>query len=115
MKHDTPSQITHLFSQHRLTEDYLVLFAEAEYLTEFLLDYKWRDILPQSRFGIKTLLSVLKTILIYRGVDRKMTFAWLRALAKAKRELRKNNAQNCDVAGRVPGRPPRSGQFGISV
>ena len=73
---------------------------EGTCLSVFLLHYKWRHIIPQSPFSIKTLLSVLKTILLYRGVDREMRFAWVRALAKAKRiiemDLRKNNSQIYD-------------------
>jgi hypothetical protein len=71
---------------------------EGTCFSEFLLNYKWRHIIPQSPFSIKTLLSVLKTILLYRGVDREMRFAWVRALAKARRiieaDLRSDNNQN---------------------
>jgi hypothetical protein len=92
-------KLTHLIPQHRVSEDYFVRLVEGSCLSEFLLDYKWRHIIPQSPFSLKTLLSVLKTILLYRGVDREMRFAWLRALAKAKRiiemDLRKNS-QICD-------------------
>lgn len=66
-------------------------------LSGLLLYYKWQHIIPQSPFSIKTLLSVLKTILLYRGVDRDIRFAWVRALIKAnkiiKMDLRKNNGQ----------------------
>jgi hypothetical protein len=89
-------KLTHLIPQHRVSEDYIVRFAEGTCLSNFLLRYKWQRIVPQSPFSIKTLLSVLKTILLYRGVDRKMRFAWVRALAKAKRiidmDLRKSSA-----------------------
>jgi hypothetical protein len=41
------------------------------------------------------MLTVLNTILLYRGLERDMRFAWVRALAKAKRiietDLPKNN------------------------
>jgi glycosyltransferase involved in cell wall biosynthesis len=93
-------KLTHLIPQHRCSEAYFVRFVEGTCLSIFLLDYKWRHIIPQSPFSIKTLLSVLKTILLYRGVDREMRFAWVRALAKAKRiiemDLRKNNSQIYD-------------------
>jgi glycosyltransferase involved in cell wall biosynthesis len=93
-------KLTHLIPQRRLSEEYFVRFVEGTCFSGFLLDYKWRHIIPQSPFGIKTLLSVLKTILLYRGVDREMRFAWVRALVKAKRiiemDLRKNNRQIYD-------------------
>ena len=91
-------KLTHLIPRHRVSEDYFVRLAEGTYLSDFLLDYKWRHIIPQSPFGVKTLLSVLKTILLYRGVDRNKRFAWVRALVKARRivqmDLRKNKSQN---------------------
>ena len=89
-------KITHLIAQHRVSEDYFVRLVEGSCLSDFLLGYKWRRIVPQSPFGLKTLFSVLKTIFVYRGVDREIRFAWVRALAKAKRiidmDLRKSAA-----------------------
>jgi glycosyltransferase involved in cell wall biosynthesis len=103
-------KLTHLIPQHRVSEDYFVRFVEGACFSDFLLDYKWRHIIPQSPFNIKTLLSVLKTILLYRGVDRKMRFAWVRALAKANRiiemDLRENNGQTYHMAARVPSEAP---------
>jgi glycosyltransferase involved in cell wall biosynthesis len=99
-------KLTHLIPRHRVSEDYIVRFAEAVCISNTLLRYKWQHIIPQSPFSIKTLLSVLKTILLYRGVDRDIRFALVRALAKAKRiiemDLRKNNGQIYDMAARVP-------------
>jgi hypothetical protein len=103
-------KLTHLIPQRRVSEDYLIRFAEGTCLSNFLLQYKWRHIIPQSPFSVKTLLSVLKTILLYRGVDRKMRFAWVRALAKAKRiiemDLRENDGQTYHMAARVPSEAP---------
>jgi glycosyltransferase involved in cell wall biosynthesis len=87
-------KLTHLIPQRRVSEDYIVRFAEGTGISNTLLRYKWQHIIPQSPFNIKILLSVLKTILLYRGVDRDIRFALVRALAKAKRiiemDLRKN-------------------------
>jgi hypothetical protein len=80
-------KMTHLIPKHRCSEDYFVRFVEGTWLSGFLLEYKWRHVIPQSPDSIKTLLSVLKTILLYRGVDREMRFAWVRALAKAKKVI----------------------------
>jgi glycosyltransferase involved in cell wall biosynthesis len=89
-------KLTHLIPKRRLTEDYLVRMMEDSSLSGLLLYYKWQHIIPQSPFSIKTLLSVLKTILLYRGVDRDIRFAWVRALIKAnkiiKMDLRKNGS-----------------------
>jgi glycosyltransferase involved in cell wall biosynthesis len=99
-------KLTHLIPQHRVSEDYIVRFAEGTCLSNFLLYYKWRHIIPQSPFSTKTLLSVFKTILLYRGVDRDVRFAWVRALAKAKRiidlDLRNKNSQIYHMAASVP-------------
>jgi hypothetical protein len=99
-------KLSHLISQHRLSEDYFVRFVEGTCLSFCLLQYKWQHIIPQSPFSIKTLLSGLKTILLYRGVDREIRFAWLRALAKAKgiieADLRNKNGQIYDMAARMP-------------
>jgi hypothetical protein len=90
-------KLTHLIPKRRLSEDYLVRMMEDSSLSGLLLYYKWQHIIPQSPFSIKTLLSVLKTILLYRGMDRDIRFAWVRALIKAnkiiKMDLRKNNGQ----------------------
>jgi glycosyltransferase involved in cell wall biosynthesis len=90
-------KIIHLIPQRRVSEDYIVRFAEGTGISNNLLRYKWQHIIPESFFSIRTLLSVLKTILLYRGVDRDIRFACVRALAKAKRiiemDLRKNNGQ----------------------
>jgi hypothetical protein len=88
-------KLTHLIPEHRLSEDYFVRFVEGTCLSHFLLHYKWQNIIPKSSFSAKTLLTVVKTILLYRGIDREMRFAWVRALAKANRiikmDLRRNN------------------------
>lgn len=112
-------KMTYLIAKHRLTEDYFVRFAEAEYLTEFLLDYKWRRITPQSPLGIRTLLSVLRTIFLYRGVDRRLRLAWVRALIKARRiiemELRMGKVQGNDPAEHELETPSPNGPFGMSI
>lgn len=103
-------KLTHLIPEHRVSEDYIVRFAEGTCLSNSLLHYKWQHMIPQSPFSTKTLLSVLKTILLYRGLDRDIRFAWVRALVKAKRiiemDLRQKNSQNYDMAARVPSKAP---------
>jgi glycosyltransferase involved in cell wall biosynthesis len=111
-------RMTHLIPQRRVSEDYIVRFAEGTSISNTLLRYKWQHIIPQSPFSIKTLLTVLKTIFLYRGVDRKVRFAWVRALVKANRiikmDLRKNNRQIDDMAARVPSTGPVAADRAIS-
>jgi hypothetical protein len=82
-------QLKHLIPPHRVSEDYFIRLVEGTYLSNFLLDYKWRHIIPQSPFGMKTALTLLKTFVVYRKIDRRKRFAWMRALAKARRIIRK--------------------------
>ena len=100
-------KLTHLIPKRRLSEDYLVRMMEDSSLSGLLLYYKWQHVIPQSSFSIKTLLSVLKTILLYHGLDRDIRFAWVRALVKANKiirmDLRKNNRD--DMAARMPSNP----------
>jgi glycosyltransferase involved in cell wall biosynthesis len=87
-------EMIHLIPQRRVSEEYLVRLFEGTCFSNFLLYYKWKHVVPQSTCSMRTLLTVLKAILLYRGVDRKRRFAWVRALVKANRiinaELRKN-------------------------
>jgi glycosyltransferase involved in cell wall biosynthesis len=78
-------KITHLIPKHRVSEDYLIRLVEGTKLSDLLLDYKWLNIIPDSPRHVRVLLSVLKTLLLHRGIDRRMRFALVRALAKANR------------------------------
>lgn len=90
-------KMIHLIPKRRVSEEYLARFAEGTCLSNLLLFYKWKHVIPQSTYSIRTLLAALKIVLFYRGVDRKVHFAWLRALARANRiikeDLRKNDCQ----------------------
>jgi glycosyltransferase involved in cell wall biosynthesis len=103
-------KMTHLIPQRRVSEDYIVRFAEGTTISNNLLHYKWQHIIPQSPLKIKNLLSVLKTILLYRGVDRDIRFALVRGVVKARRiikaDLRKNNGQIYDMAAHTPSQAP---------
>jgi glycosyltransferase involved in cell wall biosynthesis len=103
-------KMTHLIPQRRVSEDYIVRFAEGTTVSNNLLCYKWRHIIPQSPFGIKNLFSIFKTVLLYRGVDRDVRFALMRGLVKARKiieaDLRKNKDQIYNVAPRIPSETP---------
>ena len=78
-------KLTHLIPRHRVSEDYIVRLVEGTKLSDLLLEYKWLNITPASPRCVKVLLSVLKTLLLHSGIDRRTRFASVRALAKAKR------------------------------
>jgi hypothetical protein len=78
-------KITHLIPRHRVSEDYIVRLVEGTTLSDLLLDYKWLNIIPGSPRRVRVLLSVLKTLLLHSGIDRRTRFASVRALAKANR------------------------------
>lgn len=80
-------KITHLIPQRRVTEEYIVRFAEGICVSNILLRYKWQGMRPQSVFRAKPLFALLKTFLLYRGVDRDVRLAWVRALIRAKRMI----------------------------
>jgi hypothetical protein len=91
-------KITHLIPRHRVSEDYIVGLVEGTTLCDLLLDYKWQNIIPDSPRSMRVLLSVLKTLLLHSGIDRRVRFASVRALAKANRiidaDLKKKSVQN---------------------
>lgn len=78
-------KLLHLIPRQRVSEAYFIRLAEGAFFSNFILDYKWHHITPQSPFGFRTLLTLAKTVILYRGLDRKKRLAWVRALAKAKR------------------------------
>jgi len=77
-------KLLHLIPKERVKEDYLIKIVEGARTADFLLAYKWRGALPPP-FSIRRILSILKNVMIQRGVDRKKYFAELRALFKARR------------------------------
>jgi glycosyltransferase involved in cell wall biosynthesis len=78
-------RLTHLIPKERVMADYLVRVVEGTHFSTFLLDYKWRSLVPASPLSALGILSVLKNALINRGIDRRMYFAKMRAQIKARR------------------------------
>jgi hypothetical protein len=78
-------KLTHLIPRHRISEDYIVRMVEFTKLCDLLLDYKWLNIIPDSPMSVKVFLSVLKSLLLHSGIDRRTRFASVRALTKATR------------------------------
>jgi glycosyltransferase involved in cell wall biosynthesis len=77
-------KLTHLMPKERLSEDYLVRIREGARTSDWLLQYKWQGVSPPFPFSPFGLLSVLKQILINRGIYRRMYLAELRAKLKAR-------------------------------
>jgi glycosyltransferase involved in cell wall biosynthesis len=78
-------KIRHLIPKHRISEDYLVRLAEGTAISDFLLDHKWKWRTQQFPGYLEVLLRILKTILLHRGIDRRIRLAQVRALAKGRR------------------------------
>jgi glycosyltransferase involved in cell wall biosynthesis len=87
-------KLTHLISQHRLSEDYMIRLGEGHMISNLLLDYKWLNITPRSPFDLDGVLSILKNVLFRGGIDRRMRFAEVRAVLKAKRIIRTDLQRN---------------------
>ncbi len=78
-------KITHLIPKERIDEDYLVRIAEGIHTSAFLLAYKWRGVHPRSLFAGLGVLSLLRDIVYYRGIHRRMYLARLRGIVAARR------------------------------
>ena len=87
-------KMTHLIPQRRVAQDYITRFAEQTCTSNSLLRYKWGRIVPQSPFSVTSLVSILKTVLLYRGVDRDIRFASVRAHVRAKRIIETDSQKN---------------------
>jgi hypothetical protein len=57
-------------------------------VSNLLSDYKWLNIIPPAPFNLDGLLSILKNLLLRRGIDRRMRFAGVRAALKARQVIR---------------------------
>ena len=87
-------KLKHLIPRHRVSEDYLVQLGEGIMVSNLLLDYKWLNIIPPAPFNLDGLLSILKNLLLRRGIDRRMRFAGARAALKARQIIRTDLRKN---------------------
>jgi glycosyltransferase involved in cell wall biosynthesis len=97
-------RITHLIPRHRVSEKHITRLVEGNTISDLLLDYKWLNKMPESPGRLQALLSFLKTILLYRGIERRNRWASARAQAKAIRiieaDLKKNKLANGEINGK---------------
>jgi glycosyltransferase involved in cell wall biosynthesis len=87
-------KLTHLIPKHRLSEDYMIRLGEGSVMSNLLLDYKWLNITPRTPLDVDGVLSLLKALLLRRGIDRRMRFATLRAVLKARQIIRTDLRKN---------------------
>jgi len=73
-------RLTHLIPKERVGEKYLLELAEANLLSDMLLDYKWRKNMPDTRLTLRRLLSAMTQ----RRLVRQLYFGSLRATRRAK-------------------------------
>jgi glycosyltransferase involved in cell wall biosynthesis len=78
-------KLTHLIPKERLSLNYLIRVCEGTALSNLLLDYSWNRHEPQELSLAHDVMSILKNVLLRRGVDRQVYLANRRAMKVAKR------------------------------
>jgi glycosyltransferase involved in cell wall biosynthesis len=79
-------KITHLIPKQRISEDYLTRLAEGTATSDLLVEYKWKAGPLPTNLDIS--LSVLKSIVLHHGIDRRIRIARLRGMFKARGMVR---------------------------
>src|ERR1017187_1608091 len=77
-------KVTHLIPKERVTEDYLVRLREGIALSDNLLAYKWQAKVPRNYLSVFGVIRILKNVLVYRGIRRRMYLAEVRASINAR-------------------------------
>jgi glycosyltransferase involved in cell wall biosynthesis len=72
-------KVAHLIPKERVSDSYLLRLHEGIAVSTRLLGYKWKNIRPSARRGLRDRLSMLKNVLLARGLDRRLYFSNLRA------------------------------------
>jgi glycosyltransferase involved in cell wall biosynthesis len=65
-------RVTHLIPKERIAEKYLLKLLEGSLISAMVLTYKWQGTVPSTVLSVRKLLSILKRLLIRRGLDRKI-------------------------------------------
>jgi glycosyltransferase involved in cell wall biosynthesis len=78
-------RLTHLIRKERIVENYLLRLVEDTQISMMLLNFKWKGNLPETRISLRKALSILKAMIFYHGLRRRLYFVNLRAMFKAKR------------------------------
>lgn len=102
-------RLTHLIPASRVTEDYLLKIFEGTLASNYLLSFKWKGLRPPS-FGARTWFAVVKNALFSRGLDRRMYFANLHAVSRARRIIAETRVQPLGTAAVPPAEAISAGQ-----
>ena len=78
-------KLTHLIPKERVSVEYLIKVFEGTVTSLALLAYKWKGIVPESPLSPSGMLSILKNVIIKRGLDRQLYLASLRASLSARK------------------------------
>jgi hypothetical protein len=60
---------------------------EGNAISGYLLAFKWQGKIPEFPYCVRNILSFAKTALSRRGIDRRLHFAYLRAMITARRMI----------------------------
>jgi glycosyltransferase involved in cell wall biosynthesis len=85
-------KLTHLIPKGRISREYLLKVYEGTELSNALLFYKWEGTHPISPLRPWGLLSIVKNLILRRGLDRQMYFARIRATISARRIIASNQS-----------------------
>lgn len=77
-------QVTHLIPSERLTERYLIRLAEGMQTSLAMVAYKWRNIVPRSPLSPIETLRIAKHLARRRGFDRRIYWAGIRGILRAR-------------------------------
>jgi glycosyltransferase involved in cell wall biosynthesis len=89
-------KVTHLIPKERVAEEYLIRIFEGTAISNLLLAFKWGAQMPWSPLSPWGMLSMIKNVLLRRGIDRRMYLAHVRAAIKARRIILSSvNQRDC--------------------
>lgn len=78
-------RLTHLIPKERVTREYLLRLCKGTHRSLALVEYKWLGRRPGPLFSIGALLSVLKNVVLRRGIARQIYFSKVSGLIAARR------------------------------
>ena len=78
-------KLIHLIPKERISENYLLKLFEGTTTSDQLLAYKWQGVTPSNPRSLFGMLSVLRHILVLRGMRRRMYLATVRAALQTRR------------------------------
>jgi glycosyltransferase involved in cell wall biosynthesis len=81
-------KLLHLIPKERITEGYLVRIFEGSEISQCLLKYKWRGIVPKDPLSPLSLLSILRNCVVLPGVLRRIYLAKVRGTLKIRRMIK---------------------------